>query len=227
MKNVYMVLDTETAGGFSTANIYDIAWQIIDKSGNVYIERQFINKDVMTDPDKMRDAFYHRKVYTNYIEMLADGVPLLSWEEIRIQFFRDIKNYNVNVLSAYHLGFDMRAFNYTNSSKNMLHNFCKKRGIKLLDIWQIACETILSTKAYIYYARKLGFVKEGTGNIVTNAEKAFAFTSGNWEYIEEHTALEDVKIEREILLHCLRYKKKLPYGKIDKSPWQIVKKAAA
>ena len=212
-----MVLDTECQG-LQDKSVYDIAWQIVDKSGNVYIERQYLVKEVITDENKMRDAFYHAKVYNTYIPMLAAGeVGLLEWAKIREIFNKDIADFNVNIFAAYNVGFDMSAIAYTNGGKG----FIQKRDIKILDLWQLACETILSTKAYKYYATKLGFVSKA-GNIITNAEKAFAFTSGNWEYIEDHTALADVKIETEILLHCLRYKKKMPYNVYNAQPWRIV-----
>lgn len=217
MKNVFMVLDTECVG-LQDRSVYDIAWQIIDKAGNVYIERQFLVRETLTCENKMRDAFYHAKVYNTYIPMLADAnIPLVEWEEIHKIFNADVETYNVNIFTAYNVGFDMSAISHTNGGRG----FIQKRNIKILDLWQLACETILSTKAYKYYARKLGFVSD-KGNIVTNAEKAFAFTSGNWEFIEDHTALSDVKIESQILLHCLRYKKKMPYNVYNAQPWRIV-----
>ena len=168
-----MVLDCE-AIGLEDRSIYDIAWQIIDKAGNVYAERQYIVRDVMTNPELMKDAFYHKKVYSTYIPMLADtNIQMLMWDEIRENFNKDISDFNVNIFAAYNVGYDMSAIKYTNKGKG----FIEKRDIKILDLWQLACETILSTKSYKYYARKLGFVKASTGNIITNAEKAFAFTS--------------------------------------------------
>ena len=49
-----IVIDTETANGLiendnlelSQSLVYDVGWMVIDKSGNVYEKRSFVNADI-------------------------------------------------------------------------------------------------------------------------------------------------------------------------------------
>ena len=98
-------------------------------------------------------------------------------------------------------------------------------AVKVLDIWQFACETKLSQKAYANIARAMGWVSPA-GNIKTGAEFAHRYCSGDHSFIEDHTALSDARIEVEILAECFRQKKRVPYGVVNASPWRIVNKNA-
>ena len=44
-KKFYMVLDTETANGLDDPLVYDIGFAIIDKKGQVYLEKSFVIYD--------------------------------------------------------------------------------------------------------------------------------------------------------------------------------------
>ena len=96
--------------------------------------------------------------------------------------------------------------------------------VKTLDIWQFACETKLSQKQYKRLARRQGWTSPA-GNIKTGAEYAYRFCSGDFGFIEDHTALSDARIEAAILAECFKQKKRVPYGKINGAPWRIVNAA--
>lgn len=64
------------------------------------------------------------------------------------------------------------------------------------------------------------------GNIKTGAEFAHRYCSGDYSFIEDHTALSDARIETFIMAECFKLKKRVPYGKINGSPWRIVNKNA-
>ena len=91
----------------------------------------------------------------------------------------------------------------------------------MLDIWQFACETKLSTATYKQIARCNGWVSD-KGNIRTGAEYAYRFCSGDHGFIEDHTALSDAIIETDILTACYASKKRVPYGIMNAQPWRIV-----
>jgi hypothetical protein len=52
------------------------------------------------------------------------------------------------------------------------------------------------------------------GRLSMTAENLYRFIINDPEYVEEHTALEDVMIEKEILAYCYRQHKKM-----DKKLW--------
>ena len=216
-------IDTETVG--LEGHVYDIGYCIHDKRGNIALERNWLVEENFTDPAKMMGAFYAGKHFTHYARMLQDGeVRLTPWAEIVATMRADFLVHGVNVVAAYNAGFDFRVLAQTHrelaGEGKMLTD-----AVKVLDIWQFACETKLSQKAYANIARAMGWVSPA-GNIKTGAEFAHRYCSGDHSFIEDHTALSDARIEVEILAECFRQKKRVPYGVVNASPWRIVNKNA-
>ena len=130
----------------------------------------------------------------------------------------DVDAFGVNVLAAYNLGFDRRVMRQTNERFGLGPIL---PAMDMLDIWQFACETKLSQARYKEIARELGWVS-AAGNIRTGAEYAYRFCSGDFGFIEDHTALSDAVIETEIMAACYACKKSVPYGIMNAQPWRIV-----
>ena len=216
-------IDTETVG--LEDHVYDIGYCIHNKRGEIALERNWLVEENFTDPAKMMGAFYAGKHFTHYARMLQDGeVRLTPWAEIVATMRADFLVHGVNVVAAYNAGFDFRVLAQTHrelaGEGKMLTD-----AVKVLDIWQFACETKLSQKAYANIARAMGWVSPA-GNIKTGAEFAHRYCSGDHSFIEDHTALSDARIEVEILAECFRQKKRVPYGVVNASPWRIVNKNA-
>ena len=217
----FAIFDTET-NGVNNPYIYDIAWQIVDKKGNVYESENFAIRETITDPAIMCQAYYHKKVYTDYIEMLAGGMlELVNYNFAMAKFNRQIKEHNVKVISAYNLGFDLRALKATNMLINKIPAANISKKLERLDIWQFACETFLNSRTFKKEAFRNAWISD-KGNIQTGAEIAYKYLTGNPDFIEDHTALSDVEIERDILTKCFQYQKKIPYGIVNAHPWRIV-----
>lgn len=216
-------IDTETVG--LEGHVYDIGYCIHNKRGEIALERNWLVEENFTDPAKMMGAFYAGKHFTHYARMLQDGeVRLTPWAEIVATMRADFLVHGVNVVAAYNAGFDFRVLAQTHrelaGEGKMLTD-----AVKILDIWQFACETKLSQKAYANIARAMGWVSPA-GNIKTGAEFAHRYCSGDHSFIEDHTALSDARIEVEILAECFRQKKRVPYGVVNASPWRIVNQNA-
>lgn len=222
-KNIFLILDTETAD--LSGAVYDVGYTIATKKGDILVERNFLVEEIFTNADKMMGAFYARKIFTHYARMLNDDeIGLTPWVCIVDQINKDIADYDVTVVAAYNAGFDTRVMA---STHKMLGNTGKvlQHPCKLLDIWQFACETKLSQKQYVNMARENGWVSP-KGNIKTGAEFAYRFITRDYQFIEDHTALSDARIETEILAECFKQRKRVPYGKINAQPWRLVQKVA-
>jgi len=219
MKNVIAVIDTETVG--LEGHVYDIAWIITDKRGDIVCERNWLVEDNFTDPTKMMGAFYAGKTFTHYAPMLQAGkITMRPWTEILGQLRADFLCYGVQTVAAYNAGFDLRVISQTHEDLTD-SEFVNFDGLQILDIWQFACETKLQQKQYANIARSLGWVSPA-GNIKTGAEFAYRFVCGDYSFIEDHTALSDAQIEVAIMAECFRQKKSVPYGVINASPWRLV-----
>ena len=217
-KKSIMVLDTETCDKYG--NVYDVGYTITNRKGEVLSTYNALVAEIFTDGSKMMGAFYAKKLFSHYAPMLQRGeIALTPWAEIVAQIQADVSAYGVNVLAAYTLGFDRRVMRQTNGLLGDGPIF--SAPVDMLDIWQFACETKLSQARYKEIALNLGWIS-GAGNIKTGAEYAYRFCSGDFGFIEDHTALSDAIIETQILAACYACKKSVPYGIMNAQPWRIV-----
>ena len=218
-----MVGDTETVG--LEGHVYDLGYCIANKRGNIVAERNWLVEENFTNPKRMMGAFYAGKHFTHYARMLQDGeIRLTPWAEIVGIMRADFLEHGVDVVAAYNAGFDFRVLKQTHADLGG-EGAILQNPVKVLDIWQFACETKLSQKQYANIARSQGWVSS-KGNIKTGAEFAHRYCSGDHSFIEDHTALSDARIEVAILAECFAQKKRVPYGITNAQPWRIVNKKA-
>ena len=221
-RNYYMVVDTETCGELEAPLTYDIGFLVVDSKGNIYERRSYIVPEIFYgEADLMNTAYYHEKLPQYYKGALNGN----EWEikpffAIRREMLQMAEDYRVKAFCAYNAPFDFyRALNNT-----MRHLLKKEKayffpyGTQFFDIWHMACASILCRKGYDKMAYENEWVSE-KGNVRTNAEKAFAYLSGNTEYEERHTALADCEIEAQILVKCLPLCK--DNREIVYNPWRI------
>ena len=212
-------IDTETVG--LQGDVYDIGYCIHNKRGDIVLERNWLVEENFTNPKKMMGAFYAGKHFSHYARMLQDGeIRLTPWAEIVGIMRADFLAHGVNVVAAYNAGFDFRVLKQTHQSLGG-EGAILQSPVKILDIWQFACETKLSQKAYANIARSQGWISPA-GNIKTGAEFAHRYCSGDLSFIEDHTALSDARIEVAILAECFKQKRRVPYGIVNAQPWRIV-----
>ena len=196
-----LVLDTETLGVFDPS-VYDLGYLIYDDADGIIKTRDYITSEIFDDERKMKTAYYADKLPI-YHKRLADGYcKKIKWAYALRMLKRDINKYKVDGIYAYNSRFDTRAIAKT----------CEKLGIKsnptadgIKDIWKgLTDPHITSTKEYKEFCRRNGFMtKHKKPRPQAKAETVFRYLTGQTDYTEEHTALEDSKIELEILLKAL------------------------
>lgn len=223
-KDTALVLDTETAD--LTGAVYDVGYTIADKKGNIILERTWLVEEIFTNAKKMMGAFYAGKLFTHYAGMLERGeIRLTPWATIIDTLRADMAEHNVTILAAYNAGFDTRVMTATHKMLGFTGKVLAQ-PVKILDLWQFACETKLSQKQYKKIAIENGWVSP-KGNIKTGAEFAYRFITRDFQFVEDHTALSDARIETEIMAECFRMKKRVPYGIMNAHPWRIVNQKEA
>lgn len=77
----------------------------------------------------------------------------------------------------------------------------------------------MARATYIKFAKTNGLQSE-KGNLQTSAEACYKYLKNKLDFVEEHTGLEDVKIEVEIMAKCFATHKKLDTS-INSRCWQI------
>jgi hypothetical protein len=220
-KELFLVIDTETCNTIEQPLPYDIGYAICDRQGNIYKENSFIVAEMFIDhKDLMKSAYFAEKI-PHYWEDLKNGKRVMkSIFNIRKEILADMKEYNIRKVGAYNMGFDKRALN--NVIRYCSHSFIRwffPFGTEYFCIWNMACQTLLNTTSYVRFAMNNGLESE-KGNLLTSAESCYKWLKNKLEFVESHTALEDVKIEIDIMAKCFSTHKKMD-KKIYSACWRI------
>lgn len=220
-KEWYLVIDTETCNTIEQPLPYDIGYAICDRYGNIVVERSFMVAEIFIDhKDLMKSAYFAEKI-PQYWEDLKNGKrELKSIFNIRKQIHADMKNYKVKKVGAYNMGFDKRSLNndIRYCSKSFFRWFFPF-GTEYFCIWNMACQVLLNSTSYVKFALQNGLVSD-KDNILTNAECCYQFLTKNLDFKEEHTGLEDVRIEVDILAKCYATHKKMDKS-INSACWRL------
>lgn len=92
----------------------------------------------------------------------------------------------------------------------------------LFDLWGLTCQHILNCDEYKQMCIDEKWETESGKYFKTSAETAFRFFSGNTEFIESHTAIDDVAIESQLFAEIAkRTKNKWEMG-IEFFPFRIL-----
>lgn len=213
-----IMLDTETAntlqedGKLCTDCVlpYDFGFAVIDSHGNIYETFSFVNSDIFIhEKELMTSAYYARKI-PQYEKDLACGKrKMANTYEIRRAMVDKIKEYNCGFVCAHNARFDLTACNniqrYTTKSK---YRYFFPYGIEIWDTMKMAKDVISTMPTYQKFCAENGYLtKQGKPRLT--AEVLYRFISKDTTFKEEHTGLEDVLIETEILRYCKRQHKKM------------------
>ena len=192
--------------------VYDIGWAVVDKKGNVYNTKSFVVYEIFCQmKDVMKSAYYAEKI-PQYWEDIKNGKrTLATFATIRKEFLKDSKEYKTNIVFAHNASFDLRALNntyrYITKSK---HRYFFKWGTEIWDTLKMARDTICKQKSYIDYCQRNNYMtKHKKPQARATAEILYRYLTGDDNFDESHTGLEDVLIEKEILKHCFRQHKKM------------------
>lgn len=207
-KNYYLVVDTETANGLDCPLVYDIGGAIVDKKGKVYETFSFVIYDVFKEMfDLMQTAYYAEKI-PMYLEQLKKGERKFVRYNTARKIVKELcDRYDVTAIVAHNMRFDYMATanteRYLTKSK---YRYFFPYGIPLFDTLRMARDTICKQKLYQKFCVENGYVTKN-GKPKATAEILYRYITGNNDFIEEHTGLADVLIEKEILAKCFRQHK--------------------
>lgn len=208
-----LVIDTETANtltredgsaDMSDVLVYDCGWQVVDREGNVYAAASYVNYDIYRrERDMMESAYYADKIPRYEEDLRAGTRKLVTLNTILRELVRTINEYHIHYFAAYNARFDANALNrtvswVTKSAKRYALPFGK---IVWLDIMKMAQDAVCSTRDYKTWAKDRDFVQKN-GVPRKTAEMVYRYITGQEDFEESHTGLEDVEIETLIMMHC-------------------------
>ena len=226
-KKYLMVLDVETTnnimekGAANDGLVYDIGFTITDKKGNIYAKRSFAVKEIFEWTDLMNTAYYKQKLPL-YFERLKKGlIEKASIWDIRKRIKKAMEMFDIKEVYAYNASFDYTTLN--NTVRYLSGSACRwffPYGTQICDIWHIACQVLGTQKTFQWEN-----VRNEKGNLITNAERMFAYLSQNEDFEEEHTGLADAIVETQILARCFSSHKSINKN-INRACWRIPQQVA-
>ena len=211
-KHFYLQLDTETCGDLDNPFIYDLGMAVIDRQGNIYETYNFVIYDVYVGmKELMKTAFYADKL-PQYEEDLKNGVrKMVRWRTAFYTIRKLLKKYPIRAVIAHNARFDDGATKNTQRwlTKSKYRNFLPY-GTEVWDTMKMALDVVAKTPTYKRFCEENGFMtKHKTPRPQVKAEVLYKYITGNLDFTESHTGLEDVLIEKEILAYCFSKHQKM------------------
>lgn len=199
-----MMIDTETTNSLDDPVVYDVGFQVFDLEGNTYESCSMINTEVFNDPNLMSTAYYAEKI-PRYMEQVLTGKSvMIPWKSIKTVVKDSIIRNDCKIVCAHNARFDCKSLNltqrYITTSK---WRYFLPYGVEWWDTLRMAREVLKQDNNYRQFCLDNGYVTSRNASKYT-AEVIYRYISGENEFIESHTGLEDVKIEKEIFLYCLK-----------------------
>ena len=213
----YLVLDTETCSLTPSTEVdpynmwvYDIGGAIVDRKGNVYKTFSYVISDIFQgEHDLMKSAYYADKL-PKYTEDLNNGTrKMVTFYTARKTVCDLCKEYNVKAIIAHNARFDYGTLQNTQRwlTKSKYRNFFPY-GIPIWDTMRMAESTICQQPTYRKWCELTNNITP-YGNVRKSAEVLYRYISCDDDFIESHTALEDVLIEKEIFAKCMAQHKRM------------------
>lgn len=191
-KKMYCTLDTETFGGASNPKgVYHLGGIVHDRQGNIYATFNYL---IAEHYDEIEKDSYAKRNFGKYQEMVENGiVTMIPTERLAVEMVDNLcKYYNVDTMTAYNSGFDFQ--------KTICRELITDRDF--IDVWLMTLQTIATKKSFEKFCIANNYLTK-KNSLQTSAEVVYRFLNDNTDFIEEHTAFEDSKIEMEIFLKAL------------------------
>lgn len=189
---------------------YDCGWAIVDKRGKVYKTRSFVNADIFLNEKELMNSAYYANKIPKYWEQIKNGERVLtSFYNIRKTLLEDIKEFGVKEIYAHNMKFDYGTLTTTQRwlTKSKYRYFFPK-DVVICDTLKMSRDVILKMPTYKAFCEEYGLLTKN-GGLSASAENLYRFITKDPTFIESHTGLEDVMIEKEILAYCFKQHKKM------------------
>ena len=199
----YIMLDTETTNSLDDPICYDVGFAVVDKEGSIYETHSFVVAEVFLNEDLMASAYFIEKV-PQYWEDIKNGTrKLAKFNTIRKVLAETMKKYDTNIVIAHNARFDYRSTaktqRYLTKSK---YRYFLPYGTEIWDTLKMAREVLKNDVAYDNFCYDNNYVtKRGCKRFT--AEILYRFFTGDNDFVESHTGLEDVTIEKVIFAECM------------------------
>lgn len=198
-----MMLDTETTNSLEDPICYDVGYRVFDLAGNVYEEASMVNADIFLDKDFMASAYYAEKIPDYWRDIWEKKRELLAWRVIKARIWEAIERNGVKIVAAHNARFDYRSIHLTQRYITTSRwRYVLPWGCEWWDTLRMCREVFKDDENYRPWCEERGYITANNQPRMT-AEVVYRYITGDEDFTESHTGLEDVKIETEIFKYCL------------------------
>lgn len=212
-KRYIAFIDTETANGLDDSLVYDFGYAIVDKQGNVYVSRSYLISDIFCEERELMQSAYYANKIPMYLEDIKAGTrKIISFKYARQIFLQDCKRFNCTTVCMHNSWFDLNALNTTQRFlTGSKYRYFFPYGFEIWDTLRMAGDVMCKMPTYHKFCIEHDFCLPN-GAPRKTAEILYRFIINDPEYVESHTGLEDVMIEKEILAYCIKQHKPMRKG---------------
>ena len=210
----FIVVDTETTNSLDDPLCYDVGFAVTDENGFIYESHSYVVADIFLDKELMKSAYFADKIPSYWEDIKRGKRELKTFYNIKKAFTDCAKRNDVKIVLAHNARFDYRSLNLT-----LRYLTCSKQrfffpfGTTIWDTLKMSREVLKNDASYGEFCYSNEYLTKKMCKRFT-AEIIYRFLTGDNSFEESHTGLEDVLIEKEIFVFCL---KKNP--KIDGALW--------
>ena len=209
MTEKFIVIDTETTNSLDDPLCYDVGFAVVDAEGTVYEKHSYVVADIFLDKELMSYAYFADKIPQYFAGIATGEYEIKPFFEIMAEIIRYCKNNNVVAICAHNARFDIDALN-TTAEWLTGTRFRVLPDLEIWDSMKMARSIFNNRPSYKAFCQENNFMtKHKVPRCQLTAEVLYRFITNDVEFTEEHTALEDVKIESEIVFACYRAHKKM------------------
>lgn len=188
-----VIFDTETTS-LEKPFCYNIGYVISDENGNILLKKDFVVEQIWHNLPLFSTAYYAEKRPIYVKAMRARKTTMKKFGYICKEMKHDFSKFDVSCAYAYNSSFDEKVFNFNCDWYKCVNPF---DTIPIYDIRGNA-HAFLVDNSYKKFCEENGFFTD-CGNYSSTAETVYRFITGNLDWNEEHTALSDSIIEKDIL----------------------------
>ena len=219
------IFDTETTS-LEKPYCYNIGYVIYNlENRQILKEKDFVIEQIWHNLPLFNTSYYAEKrpIYINRLR--ARQITMEKIGYITQKMIRDFDNFNVFGAYAYNSSFDERVFNFNCDWFKIINPFEK---VPIFDIKGYAHNFIVNNLEYEKFCEENELFTDA-GNYSSTAETVYKFITNDNNFVEEHTALSDSRIETEILQYCFDkgaevneiYKSKISIARQIPTPFKI------
>lgn len=199
-----IVLDTETANTLEEPIAYDIGWAVINENGEILKTESYAVAEIFLDTSLMSSAYFADKIPQYWEEIRNGNRKLARLSTIYFTLRNDCTAYNVKEIYAHNARFDDLSLKLTQRFvTGSKYRYFLPYGTKMCDTLKMSRQAFGKDKAYCDFCETNNY-KTAKGQKRMTAEIIYRFLSGKNDFVEEHKGIDDVLIEKEILMECLR-----------------------